>query len=158
MKNKNKYLLAVGVLIVLVVGLLFSASKANPNSRLYPIKLNIVEKAFGLPKFDVYQKGLYEVSLGDRRLGELQTLKDQNLLNTGAGNSARDNFNQHTIEVQNIIIDLTNKDGANSQKVLQLSDNLYVQIEKAKEIFNIDQLEVLPEGAPIPKATSTKAR
>ena len=157
MKNKNYYV-AIGAIVVLLVGTLVIAGKSGPESSLYSLRIGIVEPLFGAAKSGDLAKANYALSLADTRLQELQILKDKNLLTNKPANIARDNFNQQTIVVQNSILNLTKKEGANAHDVLQLSEDLDVDIEKAKAIFNIDQLEILPEGAPIPKATTTKSK
>jgi hypothetical protein len=156
MKN-TKILLGLLVVVIAGFGYLFVSSKATLKSKLYPSRINLVEKLNGMTKIGEVAKAKYALSLAEIRLNELQSLKDKNNLES-EGSLARDNFNQQTILVQNAIINLTGKEGTDTKDILQLSEDLDVIIERAKAIYNIDQLEVLPEGAPIPKATSTPSK
>jgi hypothetical protein len=155
MKNRKNYVWVLVGMIVVLGGLLLASSKAVPESFLYSTRLNVYENMMAKLKTDDYQKASYYISLGEARLSELEALKGQKKLDSAIANNVRNSFNNDTIMVQNLIISLGQKEGNNSQKVLQLSEDLDVQIERAKAIYNIDQLEVLPEDAPVPKATST---
>ena len=155
MKNRKNYVWVLLAVIVLVIGGLFASANSSPESLLYSLRTNVWEKAVLMTKGNDFNKANYHLQLADQRLSELESLKAKNTLNSAAGNKVRDNFNNETIAVQNLILSLTKTEGANSQKVLQLSERLDVQIEHAKAIFNIDEPEVLDEGVPLPKATST---
>lgn len=158
MKNRKKYVWPVSAIITIIAVILLLGSKSGPEDILYPIRLNVWEPLLAKTKTNEVNKANYYLSVGDSRLRELASLKAQNKLNIPDGLKARDNFNNQTINVQNIILDLTKKESVGSKDVLQLSEDLDVQIEKAKAIFNIDQLEVLGEGVPVPQATSTKLK
>jgi hypothetical protein len=158
MKNKKYYLIGLLLVVLLTAGVLFGSKNAQPGNSLYSVRINILEKVTGLSKSGDYEKGTYAIALGEERLKELKALKENKNLDSVTGNNVRDNFNQQTITIQNAINNLTQKDGINSKQVLGLAEVLDVQIEQAKAIFNIDQLEVLDEGVPLPKATSTKAK
>jgi hypothetical protein len=155
--KKTKIIVGFLVLVVLMVVILFVSLKALPGSSMYTFRLNFSEKIMGITKLNDLEKAKYALYLADQRLNELSTMKDKNTLGNGE-NLTRDNFNQQTMVVQNSIINLSRKEGGEAKDVLQLSEDLDVQIEKAKAIFNLDQLEVLPEGAPVPKATSTPSK
>ncbi len=151
MKNKKYYLLTILAVIFLAIAAIFISAKSQPESFLYPVRLSVFEKLIALTKKDDYEKAVYALNLSENRLQELENLKEKNLLDTKSGKLTRDDFNSQTVLAQSIILDLSAKEGINSQKVLELSEILFVQIERAKEIFNIDQLEKLPEDAPLPK-------
>jgi hypothetical protein len=158
MKNiKIKYfLLALVAVVVVLGGVMFAAKNATPESPIYTLRINVLEKLTEMTKSDEYAKAEYALALGGQRLSELEVLKEKQMLDTVVGNMARDNFNQQTISVQSVAMNLAQKEGLSSQKVLQLAESLEVQIEQAKVIFNIDQLEVVDEGVPVEKVKSTK--
>lgn len=158
MKNRKYYLVGLLAVVLLSAGVLFSSKNAQPGNSLYFVRTGVLEKVIGLTKSGDAAKGMYAVMLSGERLKELQVLKDAKNLDSVTGNGVRDNFNQQTIVIQNAINNLTQKDGVNSKEVLGLAEVLDVQIEQAKAIFDIDQLEVLDEGVPLPKATSTKVK
>jgi len=156
MKNIKYILSGLVVLVVVLGGVVFSSKNASPESPIYTVRINVLEKLTEMTKSDEYAKGEYALTLGGQRLADLEVLKTKQMLDTVEGNMARDNFNQQTIAIQGYIIYLSGEKGFNNQEVLQLSENLDVLIEKAKIIFNIDQLEVVDEGVPVEKNKSTQ--
>ncbi len=158
MKNINiKYiLLALLAVIIVLGGVVFASKNAAPESPIYTVRINGLEKIMGVIKSGEYAKAEYALALGEQRLAELENLKQKQMLDSVVGNMARDNFNQQTINVQSVAMNLAQKEGLSSQKVLQLAESLEVQIEQAKVIFNIDQLEVVDEGVPVEKVKSLK--
>lgn len=158
MKKYKNYALVLAVLLILVISVLWVSSNATANSSLYTTRLNITEKILAIRYSGDFQKANYALDLAQKRLLDLQALKESKSLESAAGILARDNFNQQTIIAQQNIMALSQKEGVSATSVLTLTEGLDVVIEGAKAVFNIDQLEILDEGAPIPKATSTKVK
>jgi hypothetical protein len=158
MKNIKYYLVAIVVLVLLFVGAVFGSKNALPDNLLYSVKTGVLEKITYLTKSGDVQKTDYALGLAEKRLEDLIYLKNKNQLTTTLGSKVRDNFNQQTIVAQEGIMKIGTKEGNNSKNALEFTERLMVDIEGAKAIFNIDQLPVVDEGVPVPKATTTKIK
>lgn len=140
---KEKYFVAIAVVVLLLSGTSFASAYSLPGDMLYSIKTKILEPVGLSLKFSEEAENRYKIQLLEKRVEELEKLKERDFLSKEKQKESRDTASKNVKDLESSAI--FNEDGKNSEVSSQIeiyNNIIETELEIQTNIINKNENKV----------------
>ena len=151
---RQKVFVAVAVVILLVSGTSYASAKSLPGDLLYGMKVNVIEPIGLALRFNEKSKNEYKISLLQKRVEELEKLKERGNINEDSQKASSEATNKNIKELEHSAIFDEKGGNVDVSEKLETYNNLIdaklkietnIKIDDNKELDVTEQVDIKEE-------------